>query len=121
MNPQTVSDLYPSRWLKADDLNGRTITLKITAVTLEPIRNPRTNKEEIKAIMDFGRTKRLILNKTQCLAMADIARSEVFADWPETAVTLRPARAHNNKPTIIIIPAPAPTPAPLKSEEEKEE
>lgn len=112
-HPQTVSDLYPSEWLKPDDLNGRSFTLTIHTITLEQLHNPRTNKKELKAVLDFGRTKRLPLNKTQCLAIADIAQSERFEDWPDTRITLHPATAANGKPTIGIKPAPAPTAAPV--------
>ena len=107
-HPQTVSDLYPSRWLKADDLNGRSFTLTVAAISLEELHNPRTNKKEFKAVLDFGRTKRLILNKTQCQAVADIAQSERFEDWPDVRLTLHPGHARNGKATIIINPAPAP-------------
>jgi hypothetical protein len=68
--PQTVSDLYPSKWLKADDLAGRSVTLTITGVTVEQLHNPRTHRPEPKAILDFGRSKRLPLNQTQGHAIA---------------------------------------------------
>lgn len=106
--PQTVSDLYPDPWLRPDDLNGRSCILTIQAVTLENLHNPRTKEKERKAVLDFGRSKRLPLNKTQCLAIAAIAQSEQFADWPDTRITLQSGRAHNGKPTIIITPAPPP-------------
>ena len=45
MIPKTVSELYPSPWLKADDLNGRVATVTITAVDIEDIRhNPGLTK-----------------------------------------------------------------------------
>ncbi len=115
--PKTVSELYPSRWLKADDLNGRSFTLTIHTISIEELHNPRNNKKELNAVLNFGRTKRLILNKTQCRAIADIAQSERFADWVNVRVTLCPGRAHNGKPTIIISLAPAPETA-VSDEEE---
>ena len=106
--PQTISDLFPDRWLRPDDLNGRSFTVTIRAVIFEELHNPRTNRKELKAIVDFGRTKQLPLNKTQAHAIADIAGSETFSDWPGTAVTLKAGLAHNNKETIHITPAKAP-------------
>ena len=106
--PQTISDLFPDRWLRPDDLNGRSFTITIRAVIFEELHNPRTNRKELKAIVDFGRTKQLPLNKTQAHAIADIAGSETFSDWPGTAVTLKAGLAHNNKETIHITPAKAP-------------
>ena len=37
-NPRTVSDLFPSPWLKAEDLAGRAVTVKIVAAQVETIR-----------------------------------------------------------------------------------
>lgn len=118
-HPQSVSELYPSEWLKPDDLNGRSCILAIQTVTLEELHNPRTNKKGLKAVLDFGRSKRLVLNKTQCQAIADIAQSERFEDWPSTRLTLAPGRAHNGKPTIIITPAPPPAKTDFLSDEEE--
>src|SRR5690606_17398227 len=53
---QSVSDLYPSKWLKADNvpaghaLAGRSVIVTITAVAVEQLHNPRTHKPEPKAI-----------------------------------------------------------------------
>ncbi len=100
--PRSVSELFPSPWLHADDLNGRTVTVTIRQVTVESIRNPQTRKSEWKAVLDFGRSKRLIVNKTQSLALADIANNEEFAAWSGLTISLSPAVAHNGKPTIAI-------------------
>lgn len=116
--PQTVSQLYPDPWLRVDDLNGRTVTLTIARATIETVRSTITNSDEQVCILDFGRSKRLILNKTQCLAVADIAGTEVFADWPGVRIELRPGRARNGKPTIVITPPPHRAPDAAAEEEE---
>ena len=36
--PRTVSDLFPSKWLKAEDLDGRPHTVRIVDVTVESLR-----------------------------------------------------------------------------------
>lgn len=107
MTAQSVSDLYPSKWLKADDLASRSVTLTTTA---EQLHSLRKHRPETKAILDFGRSKRLPLNRTQCLALAALAGSERFADWPGLRITLHPASAPNGKPTIHIT-APVLSPA----------
>jgi len=117
--PRSVSELYPSKWLKADDLNGRSFILTIERVDLEELHNPQTNKKELKAVVGFGRTKRLCLNKTQCQAIADIAQSEFFEAWPGTVITLSPAVARNGKPTIMIRPGPAPAAGPDFTDKEE--
>ena len=54
------------------------------------------------AVLAFeGKTKRLILNKTQCKQLAEITGSERFEDWVGRAVSLAPATAQNGKPTRI--------------------
>jgi hypothetical protein len=83
--PDTVAALYPSKWLKADDLGG--VAKRVT----------------IAAVLDFERaTKRMICNVTQCRALASVLGSDRFADWIGKAVTLAPGTAPNGKPTIEI-------------------
>lgn len=106
--PSTVSELYPSRWLNANDLDGRSFVVDIQAVTLEELYSRQTKKKELKAVLDFGRTKRFALNPTQCRAVAAVVQDERFASWPGAQITIAPGMSHNRKPTIIISPAPAP-------------
>jgi hypothetical protein len=130
-NPSSVSELYPSKWVKAEDLAGRTATVKITAVTVETFRQPDGSSKhsssfqaghlnevetfrqpdgssKVSAVLSFeGKAKRMILNKTQCQALTDLTGSERFTDWVGRVITLAPATAQNGKPTIAIRPAPA--------------
>jgi len=104
--PQTVSELFPRQWLKAEDLSGRAVTVKILAVDVEELRQPN-GERKAAAVLRFARTdKRLILNKTQCGALAAICGSERLADWQGHSVQLTPATAPNGKPTIAILAAP---------------
>jgi len=114
--PKTVSELYPSQWLRAADLRGRAVIVIVTRCTLEEVNGIGGTAD--RAILDFGRTKRLILNKTQCQSMANITGSEAFADWPGHRIQLTPAQARNGKPTIHISAAPQPMPAADEDEEE---
>ena len=78
--PRTVSDLFPSKWLKAEDLDGRPHTVRIVDVTVESLRQPDGSSKPA-AVLTFERaSKRLILNKTQATALADLLGTEVFAD-----------------------------------------
>lgn len=106
--PQTVNDLFPSPWLNASDLAGRIITVRIASVSLEEMRQP-DGKMELKAILTFDRAhKRMILNKTQARAIADILGAQAFADWPGHKIQLSAGRAPNGKDTIIVSAALAP-------------
>lgn len=100
--PRTVSELYPSQWVRSRDLNGKAVTVTIQAVTVEEFRTP-DGRTHLAAVLAFvGKKKRLILNKTQCKALVAITGSERFADWVGCEVQLAPATAPNGKPTIGV-------------------
>lgn len=119
MQPTRVSEIasYQSPWLKALDLQGRAVAVVVEKVTLEELRQP-DGKKETKLVVTFrGKSKKLILNKSQALALADFAKTEEFARWHGLAVVLEPARASNGRDTINIRPtakalAEAPATAP---------
>ena len=105
--PKTVTDLFPSPWLKSEDLAGRAVTVKIVAAQVEEIRQFDGTKAP-KLVLSFEKaTKRLIANKTQARRLAEVTGTEAFAAWVGHRVTLKPAVAQNGKPTIAIDPAPA--------------
>ena len=63
----TVSDAFPSKYLKAADLNNRTFKAKIEKVVFEEIGQ---NKDR-KPIIYFDKVKKgLVLNKTNALEIA---------------------------------------------------
>ena len=101
--PTSINDLYPPKWVKAADLNGQAVPVTIKAVTVEEFYVPQINERKRAAILAFeGKTKRLVLNKTQCRSLAAITGSDVFGDWIGQSVELVAARAPNGKPTIAI-------------------
>lgn len=101
-NPETVSELFPTQWLTAADLDGRTVRVVIERVDFEDMRQ-RDGTTERKAVVSFERAhKRLVLNKTQARAILQLAGSERFADWPGVAVTLTAGTAPNGRPTINV-------------------
>ena len=54
------SQMFPSKYLRADDLNGATVTATIAKIELEEIAD-----DEVKPVLSFqGREKKLVLNKT---------------------------------------------------------
>lgn len=101
-NPQTIDELYPSKWLKATDLpeTGRVAT--VARWEIQEFHKP-DNKTEPALVIHFEKaTKALICNKTQLGAIAEIAGSKRFADWVGARVHLKPAIASNKKPTVAI-------------------
>jgi len=73
--PRTLTELYPSLWLKALDLE-RPVTVRITAAEVEELRLP-SGEKHLAVVLSFEKaTKRLAANKTQCKALAEIVGSE---------------------------------------------
>lgn len=105
--PETVSDYYPSKWLKTDDLGDSPVTIKIESVQWEKTYNLHERTHESKLTIAFeGAKKRLIPNKTQCEAIWAIAQTEKFAEWVGTTIKMAVGTAPNNKPTIVISAPP---------------
>lgn len=99
---QTVTELYPERWLKARHLAGKAVTVKIAGVSVEELRLPDGSKK-IAAILAFPKTgKRLILNRTMCQALITVTGTERLGEWTGHSITLSPATAPNGKDTIKI-------------------
>lgn len=62
-------DLFPERWLHAEDLLGQERTLTISAAYKETLRLPDGSKDEC-GILSFEKTKReYVLNKTNAMVL----------------------------------------------------
>lgn len=100
--PRSVSQMFPSKWLRAADL-PRVVTVKIASVDVQEMRQVDGSKAW-KALIGFeNKEKKLICNKTQAEALARLTGSEQFAEWIGHTVRLAPATAHNGRPTIAIL------------------
>ena len=83
-------EVFPSKYLKAADLNGKPITLTITAATLEPMKT-LDGKEQTKTVLSFkGAKKTLPLNVTNWDAVALATGEDDSDNWPGHAVELYP-------------------------------
>ena len=83
-----LNDLYPSRFLKADDLDGKEVTYTISDVAMEEIGQER----ERKPVLSFkDSNKSMVLNKTNGLAIAAMYGEDTKA-WAGKAVTLKAVR-----------------------------
>lgn len=94
---------YPDKWLHADRLNGKAVTITITRVTLVEAFNPMTNKKEMRLAASFpGRDVMLLINKTNAQALEKIAGTDQYDQWNNIKVVLKPGRAPNGKATILV-------------------
>jgi len=81
-----INAAYPSKWLKAADLKGKRVTVVIDKVDMEDV----GDKDEDKPVVYFqGKTKGLVLNKTNAFMIAEICDcSTETDDWIGATVIL---------------------------------
>ena len=117
----SIDDIFPDKWLKACHLIAPDGRRPIVAVTVrgagvEQLHNPKTNQKEPRLIVEFdGKDKRLILNKTQATAIAEIARTKDYTKWRGARLMVQAGIAPNKMDTILIL-APTPTPTPTQGD-----
>ena len=79
-----LNDLFPSRFLKAEDLKGRDVKLHIKGVSVEDLGGER------KAVMEFLSTeKQMVLNKTNASTIAAMFGDDLDG-WAGNEITLYP-------------------------------
>lgn len=78
-----LGQMFPSKYLKADDLQGRRVTLTIASVAVE------TLGDESKPVVYFvGKDKGLVLNKGNGMMIAALAGTDETDDWHGTRIRL---------------------------------
>jgi hypothetical protein len=84
----TLSDAFPSKYLKATDLEDGPAVATIKLADLETIKG-YDGKEQAKVVVYFAKQfKPLILNRTNFESIADIADSGDTDDWGGTKIEL---------------------------------
>jgi hypothetical protein len=124
-------DVFPSKWLKVADLNGKPRVVEIEAAPLETLKNS-SGEQQLKTILCFvGEQKRLPLNMTNWDSVADIAGDDTES-WPGNRVELFPSMTQMGGKTVPCIrvrapskvkaktKAPAPASAPSTDDDESE-
>ena len=99
----TVNAVYPSPWIKAEDLQGRAVTVKIAAVDVQEFRQ-RDGSYRVAVVLTFDKArKKMICNKTQAHIIAAVLHTERLAEWPGGRITLAAGKAPNGRPTICVL------------------
>ena len=81
-----IDQSFPSKYLKAADLQGRNIAVKISGVQMEDVGSD--DKPERKPVVYFqGAKKGLVLNKTNALTISEVIGSETD-NWVGVKVQL---------------------------------
>lgn len=95
--------LFPGRFLKAADLNGKDVTLTISAVVVDELVGDKGT--EMKGLLSFtGKKKQLVLNKTNGLCLKQMFGRETDA-WVGKKVTIYPT-TFNDEPCIRVKGSP---------------
>lgn len=78
----SMNEAFPSKYLKAADLNGRTVRVKIDKVQIEEVGR---DKERKHILYFIGKEKGLVLNKTNAMTLAS-AFGDESDDWHEAEI-----------------------------------
>jgi hypothetical protein len=101
-----INDAFPSKYLRAPDLQGTSPTVTVAGVDFKPVGRSR----EVRPIVRFvGKTKGLLLNKTNALALAAIAGTPQTEQWvgiKVRLVTTTATFAGESYPVIRVQAAP---------------
>lgn len=82
-----IRDAFPSKYLKASDLKGRTVVAFIDRIEYEAVGQSR----EMKPVVYFtDKEKGLVLNKTNCNKIIQLAESPVTEEWIGVPLALYP-------------------------------
>lgn len=104
---RTVDDIYPSRWLRTEDLGGQARTVTIMDAQAEELRQGDGSKEWKIVLSFLGKRKQLACNVTQARRMQQLTGQQLFDKWVGARVRLFPDVASNGKDTIGIMAADA--------------
>jgi hypothetical protein len=101
-----INEAFPSAYLKASDLQNRTVLVTIERVEFEPV-GP---EKKMKPILYFvGKEKGLVLNKTNANKIMQLTSSPVTEEWHGFQVAIYPTETSYQGDTVECIrvkPAP---------------
>lgn len=108
--PTTVDQVFPSKWLRADDLvkyGAQGVAVTVERAEAEYLRQMDGTHQWKPVVYFVGASRALICNVTQARSLAAVAGSETISDWAGARVVLAAGVAKNGKNTIIVRAAPA--------------
>jgi hypothetical protein len=117
-----INEAFPSKYLKASDLQGAEPVVTIDRVELEPIGRDK----EMKAVLYFrGKDKGLVLNKTNATKITQLLGSGVTEEWDGQRIRLYATETQFGADLVDCIrikaatngkPAAKPAPKPVEEE-----
>ena len=100
-----INQAFPSKYVKASDLNDQTHVVKIVDVKIEEVGQ---NKETKPVAYFEGRKKGMVLNKTNSRKIAQIAGSPETEDWVGTEIAIYPTETEFGGESVECIRIKAP-------------
>lgn len=83
-----LSEAFPSNFLKADDLQGKSVTVTISDVQLEDI--GKGHEMQSKVVLSFkGKEKKFVCNKTNAKTIAKLHGDDTD-DWIGKSIIIEP-------------------------------
>ena len=89
-------------------MEGRSVILEVKRAYVDEIWNYKLRKNEPKIVLDFGRTKLIILSPTQARAVEGVAGTGRFDQWPGVKIMLTAVPVANGRETIQVTAPPEP-------------
>jgi len=97
-----VSLMFPSDFVKADDLDGKDVTKTIKAVTMDELTMAGGKKKTSPVIRFSDTDKKLVLNKTNTLIIAGMHGKETDL-WIGKKITMFPTETQFGSDTVSCI------------------
>ena len=100
-----INNAFPSKYLKAGDLNGNAVKLTIRDVQIEEVGRTKDRKP---VVYFMGKDKGLVLNRVNSNKIAEIAGSFDTEDWGGTIIAIYPTETEFSGETVECIRVKAP-------------
>ena len=84
-----LNDAYPSRFLTAEDLNGKDIAVTIASVELEDIGQGHDKSKKL-VISRTGKKKTFVVNKTNAGTIAKVLGTDETEEWVDRQIIIGP-------------------------------
>lgn len=100
-----MNDAFPSKYLKAEDLEEGDLILMITGAEYAEFIDPRTQKSEQKPVLRFqgDNNKPLVLNKTNWKSITAALGSDDTDDWIGKKIALYATEVESFGETVLGI------------------
>jgi hypothetical protein len=111
-----LNDIFPKRYARAEELQGKEVTLTIARVVAEKMR-PNPKAPEVQKLVAYFREARkgVVMSKSLAYQIADILGSEETDDWAGKIITLTTEWMDMAGRKVLTFHAKRPTTKPVAS------